>query len=83
MISSPQGTVWDQARRSLPRMQEAMVPPGLLTSLSLSPAILNPKQPKETPKSFSFDYSYWSHTTVSSGEPEPGWSPQLGWDAAG
>ncbi|XP_066858242.1 kinesin-like protein KIF1A isoform X11 [Anser cygnoides] len=25
--------------------------------------ILNPKQPKETPKSFSFDYSYWSHTT--------------------
>ncbi|NXY50130.1 KIF1A protein, partial [Ceuthmochares aereus] len=26
-------------------------------------AILNPKQPKETPKSFSFDYSYWSHTT--------------------
>uniref|UniRef100_A0A8C8VLU4 Kinesin motor domain-containing protein n=1 Tax=Pelusios castaneus TaxID=367368 RepID=A0A8C8VLU4_9SAUR len=27
--------------------------------------IVNPKQPKETPKSFSFDYSYWSHTTVS------------------
>ncbi|XP_051482184.1 kinesin-like protein KIF1A isoform X23 [Apus apus] len=27
--------------------------------------ILNPKQPKETPKSFSFDYSYWSHTTPS------------------
>ncbi|KYO40369.1 kinesin-like protein KIF1A isoform A [Alligator mississippiensis] len=26
-------------------------------------AIINPKQPKETPKSFSFDYSYWSHTT--------------------
>ncbi|KAM3835469.1 kinesin-like protein KIF1A isoform 2-T2 [Vipera latastei] len=25
--------------------------------------IINPKQPKETPKSFSFDYSYWSHTT--------------------
>ncbi|XP_041574200.1 kinesin-like protein KIF1A isoform X2 [Taeniopygia guttata] len=25
--------------------------------------ILNPKQPKETPKSFNFDYSYWSHTT--------------------
>ncbi|XP_039344095.1 kinesin-like protein KIF1A isoform X5 [Mauremys reevesii] len=25
--------------------------------------IVNPKQPKETPKSFSFDYSYWSHTT--------------------
>ncbi|XP_063771854.1 kinesin-like protein KIF1A isoform X3 [Pseudophryne corroboree] len=25
--------------------------------------ILNPKQPKETPKSFSFDYSYWSHTS--------------------
>ncbi|XP_019060478.1 kinesin-like protein KIF1A isoform X17 [Fukomys damarensis] len=25
--------------------------------------IINPKQPKETPKSFSFDYSYWSHTS--------------------
>uniref|UniRef100_A0A452EAK4 Kinesin motor domain-containing protein n=1 Tax=Capra hircus TaxID=9925 RepID=A0A452EAK4_CAPHI len=29
--------------------------------------IVNPKQPKETPKSFSFDYSYWSHTSVSPG----------------
>lgn len=83
LISSPRGSVWHQACRSLPRMQEATVPPGSLTSLSLSPAILNPKQPKETPKSFSFDYSYWSHTTVSGGEPEPGWSPQRGWDAAG
>ena len=27
-------------------------------------AILNPKQPKEN-KSFNFDFSYWSHTTVS------------------
>ncbi|XP_032887362.1 kinesin-like protein KIF1A isoform X4 [Amblyraja radiata] len=25
--------------------------------------IVNPKQPKEVPKSFNFDYSYWSHTT--------------------
>ncbi|XP_078523219.1 kinesin-like protein KIF1A [Lissotriton helveticus] len=25
--------------------------------------IVNPKQPKENPKSFSFDYSYWSHTS--------------------
>ncbi|KAL7976215.1 hypothetical protein Chor_008312 [Crotalus horridus] len=25
--------------------------------------ILNPKNPKEAPKSFSFDYSYWSHTS--------------------
>ncbi|XP_049981934.1 kinesin-like protein KIF1A isoform X2 [Alexandromys fortis] len=25
--------------------------------------IVNPKQPKETPKSFSLDYSYWSHTS--------------------
>uniref|UniRef100_H9EU45 plus-end-directed kinesin ATPase n=1 Tax=Macaca mulatta TaxID=9544 RepID=H9EU45_MACMU len=25
--------------------------------------IVNPKQPKETPKSFSFDYSYLSHTS--------------------
>ncbi|MEE6509227.1 hypothetical protein FKM82_025022 [Ascaphus truei] len=29
----------------------------------LNSAIVNPKQPKETPKSFSFDYSYWSHTS--------------------
>lgn len=33
--------------------------------MPLSAAIVNPKQPKETPKSFSFDYSYWSHTSVS------------------
>ncbi|XP_029010883.1 kinesin-like protein KIF1B isoform X7 [Betta splendens] len=25
--------------------------------------IANPKAPKEPPKTFSFDYSYWSHTT--------------------
>ncbi|XP_034167718.1 kinesin-like protein KIF1B isoform X9 [Pangasianodon hypophthalmus] len=29
-----------------------------------STTILNPKNPKEAPKSFSFDYSYWSHTTT-------------------
>ncbi|KAG1961169.1 kinesin-like protein KIF1B [Pimephales promelas] len=28
-----------------------------------STIILNPKNPKEAPKSFSFDYSYWSHTS--------------------
>uniref|UniRef100_A0A9J8B8J1 Kinesin family member 1B n=1 Tax=Cyprinus carpio carpio TaxID=630221 RepID=A0A9J8B8J1_CYPCA len=28
-----------------------------------STTILNPKNPKEPPKSFSFDYSYWSHTS--------------------
>nr|XP_060614914.1 kinesin-like protein KIF1B isoform X22 [Anolis sagrei ordinatus] len=28
-----------------------------------STSILNPKNPKEPPKSFSFDYSYWSHTS--------------------
>ncbi|XP_077075277.1 kinesin-like protein KIF1B isoform X22 [Siphateles boraxobius] len=28
-----------------------------------STTILNPKNPKEGPKSFSFDYSYWSHTS--------------------
>ncbi|XP_053500060.1 kinesin-like protein KIF1B isoform X6 [Ictalurus furcatus] len=28
-----------------------------------STTILNPKNPKEAPKSFSFDHSYWSHTT--------------------
>lgn len=33
----------------------------------LPAAIVNPKQPKEMPKSFSFDYSYWSHTSVSPG----------------
>lgn len=31
----------------------------------ISSAILNPKAPKEPAKTFSFDYSYWSHTTVS------------------
>lgn len=28
-----------------------------------STCISNPKQPKDAPKSFTFDYSYWSHTT--------------------
>ncbi|XP_048860943.1 kinesin-like protein KIF1B isoform X13 [Brienomyrus brachyistius] len=28
-----------------------------------STSILNPKNPKEAAKSFSFDYSYWSHTS--------------------
>lgn len=32
---------------------------------SLAPsAIINPKQSKDAPKSFTFDYSYWSHTSV-------------------
>lgn len=42
--------------------------------VSLPAAIVNPKQPKETPKSFSFDYSYWSHTSVS-----PGLGFRRGW----
>ncbi|XP_069039784.1 kinesin-like protein KIF1B isoform X17 [Lepisosteus oculatus] len=29
-----------------------------------STTIVNPKNPKESPKSFSFDYSYWSHTSI-------------------
>ncbi|XP_066547187.1 kinesin-like protein KIF1B isoform X5 [Amia ocellicauda] len=29
-----------------------------------STTIVNPKNPKEPAKSFSFDYSYWSHTSV-------------------
>ncbi|KAK3527417.1 hypothetical protein QTP86_022645 [Hemibagrus guttatus] len=29
-----------------------------------STCIINPKQPKDTPKSFTFDYSYWSHSTA-------------------
>ena len=35
-------------------------------------AIINPKQSKEGPKSFTFDYSYWSHTSVR----------RLGWGRA-
>lgn len=34
-----------------------------LLSFALS-AIVNPKQSKDAPKSFTFDYSYWSHTSV-------------------
>lgn len=33
--------------------------------------ITNPKQPKDTPKSFTFDYSYWSHSTVSPSQQTP------------
>lgn len=34
--------------------------------------ICNPKQPKEAAKNFSFDYSYWSHTT----EDDPAFASQ-------
>ncbi|KTF75605.1 hypothetical protein cypCar_00050002, partial [Cyprinus carpio] len=34
--------------------------------------IWNPKQPKETAKNFSFDYSYWSHST----EDDPAFASQ-------
>ncbi|XP_034059022.1 kinesin-like protein KIF1C [Gymnodraco acuticeps] len=34
--------------------------------------ITNPKQPKDAAKNFSFDYSYWSHTTAE----EPGFACQ-------
>lgn len=35
-----------------------------LCPLSRLSAIINPKQAKDN-KSFNFDYSYWSHTSVS------------------
>ncbi|XP_018415337.1 PREDICTED: kinesin-like protein KIF1C isoform X2 [Nanorana parkeri] len=34
--------------------------------------ISNPKQPKDAPKNFNFDYSYWSHTT----EEDPNFASQ-------
>jgi len=37
-------------------------------SLSYLSAIINPKQAKDH-KSFNFDYSYWSHTTVTHSAP--------------
>ncbi|KAF3855493.1 hypothetical protein F7725_016216 [Dissostichus mawsoni] len=37
-----------------------------------TPSITNPKQPKDGAKNFSFDYSYWSHTTAE----EPGFACQ-------
>lgn len=36
----------------------------LVFSLLALSAIINPKQSKDAPKSFTFDYSYWSHTSV-------------------
>ncbi|XP_078464079.1 kinesin-like protein KIF1B isoform X1 [Lampetra planeri] len=35
----------------------------IIQMIGKTTTILNPKQPKEPPKTFSFDYSYWSHTT--------------------
>lgn len=35
-----------------------------LFSLCSLAAIINPRQDRDT-KSFSFDYSYWSHTSVT------------------
>ncbi|KAM5171036.1 kinesin-like protein KIF1C isoform 2-T2 [Mantella aurantiaca] len=37
-----------------------------------STCISNPKQPKDAPKNFTFDYSYWSHTT----EEDPNFASQ-------
>ncbi|XP_062845014.1 kinesin-like protein KIF1C [Trichomycterus rosablanca] len=37
-----------------------------------STCIINPKQPKDAPKSFTFDYSYWSHST----EEDPSFASQ-------
>lgn len=37
---------------------------GLPLFPSAASAIINPKQGKDAPKSFTFDYSYWSHTSV-------------------
>lgn len=39
----------------------------------LSAGITNPKQAKDPSKNFTFDYSYWSHTSVS----ELGWEGEL------
>lgn len=39
-------------------------PPADPCSLSCLSAIINPKQAKDN-KSFNFDYSYWSHTSVT------------------
>ncbi|ETE60266.1 Kinesin-like protein KIF1C, partial [Ophiophagus hannah] len=41
----------------------ADVAEGLPFSLLPQAGITNPKQAKDAPKSFTFDYSYWSHTT--------------------
>lgn len=38
--------------------------PSDLWFLSCLPAIINPKHAKDS-KSFNFDYSYWSHTSVT------------------
>lgn len=38
--------------------------PDLGFPLFVFSAIINPKQSKDAPKSFTFDYSYWSHTSV-------------------
>lgn len=43
-------------------------PPSDPCSLSCLSAIINPKQAKDN-KSFNFDYSYWSHTTVTLSAP--------------
>uniref|UniRef100_A0A671RJ99 Kinesin-like protein n=1 Tax=Sinocyclocheilus anshuiensis TaxID=1608454 RepID=A0A671RJ99_9TELE len=37
-----------------------------------STCIINPKQPKEAPKNFTFDYSYWSHSS----EEDPSFASQ-------
>lgn len=44
-------------------------PPADPCALSCLSAIVNPKQAKDN-KSFNFDYSYWSHTSVTAAHPD-------------
>lgn len=41
------------------------------------PGITNPKVPEDATKHFTFDYSYWSHTSVRTGGPGQVWGSPL------
>lgn len=63
----PASLPWGPPRAGASRVSLSLQHSAERHACPLPAAIVNPKQPKEVPKSFSFDYSYWSHTSVSPG----------------
>ncbi|KAJ8781675.1 hypothetical protein J1605_010933 [Eschrichtius robustus] len=59
----PTSLPWGPSRAGTSRVSLPLQHSAEHLACPLPAAIVNPKQPKEMPKSFSFDYSYWSHTS--------------------
>lgn len=54
----------DPPKKTDSHLRRLSVSPETCNRRFFSAGITNPKQPKDGIKNFTFDYSYWSHTTV-------------------